>query len=244
MALNHRPTLGGPAQDDMLVIKVLGEKLQSLAPFRGESYLDVGCGNGAFTLPLGRQFTRTVGVDVEPIRLQECSAKARDRAIVLQMSSEEMGFPAECFDLITAIEVIEHIVDLPKALREFARVLKPEGLLCITCPNRLFPFETHGIRWRGRELAGRFPLLPYFPWLHSRLALARVFTLRGLDRLLVPLGFDRVKADFAFPTFERGSRMGRIMRPLRNLVRLLERTPLRVLGVSIVVCYQKTSESS
>ena len=243
MDLVHRPTLGGPAQENMLVVKVLGEKLLNLVPFQGENYLDVGCGNGAFTLLLGKEFARTSGIDVEFSRLQIFVQKTKNRndhVSVLQMSAEEMGFPKEYFDIITAIEVIEHIPNLTKALIEINRVLKPAGTFCITCPNRLFPFETHGIKWRGKEIAGRFPLLPYIPWLHSKFALARVFTLYELDNLLLPLGFRRMGVDFAFPTFERGSRIGRAMRPFRNLMRFLERTPLKIFGVSIVACYQKT----
>jgi SAM-dependent methyltransferase len=237
MELTHRPTLGGPAQQGMLVVKVLSEKLLNLAPFYGENYLDIGCGNGAFTLLLSEGFTRAVGIDVEFSRLRAFRSKSRN-AFVLQMSAEQMGFPGETFDMITAIEVIEHIPNLANALVEVKRLLKPKGAFCITCPNRLFPFETHGIRWRGREIGGRFPLLPYLPWLHSRLALARALTVRELDSLLLPLGFERVGLDFAFPTFERGSRMGKMMRPFRNLMRFLEHTPLRIFGVSIVACYE------
>jgi len=243
MDLVHRPTLGGPAQDNMLVVKVLGEKLLNLVPFQCEDYLDVGCGNGAFTLLLGKEFTRIFGIDVESSRLQIFLQKAKsrnDHVFVVQMSAEEMGFPKENFDIITAIEVIEHIPNLTKALLEIKRLLKPGGTLCITCPNRLFPFETHGIKWQGKEIAGRFPLLPYIPWLHAKFALARVFTLHELDNLLLPMDFERIGVDFAFPTFERGSCLGRAMRPFRNLMRFLERTPLKVFGVSIVACYQKT----
>jgi SAM-dependent methyltransferase len=227
----------------MLVVKVLGEKLLNLVPFQGEDYLDVGCGNGAFTLLLGKEFTRIFGIDVESSRLQIFLQKAKsrnDHVFVVQMSAEEMGFPKENFDIITAIEVIEHIPNLTKALLEIKRLLKPGGTLCITCPNRLFPFETHGIKWQGKEIAGRFPLLPYIPWLHAKFALARVFTLHELDNLLLPMDFERIGVDFAFPTFERGSCLGRAMRPFRNLMRFLERTPLKVFGVSIVACYQKT----
>jgi SAM-dependent methyltransferase len=245
MDLVHRPALGGPAQENSLVVKLLSEKLRGLTSFQGENYLDIGCGNGAFTLLLGEGFIRTFGIDVEPLRLQTFLQKARfgeSHLLVAQMSAEELGFPAEHFDVITAIEVIEHIADLSKALSEVKRVLKPGGVVCITCPNRLFPFETHGIRWREKEIVGRFPLLPYIPWLHSRLALARVFTLHELDGLLTPLGFRRCGVDFAFPTLERGSRLGRAMRPFRGFLRFLERTPLKILGVSTVACYEKSLE--
>ena len=139
--LKHPPILGGPAQEGMLVIDVLSQKLMGLVEFYGEAYLDVGCGNGAFTVGLGNKFNRVVGIDVESNRLIDFSRNRRAyRVLVCQMSAEEMGFADETFDLISAIEVLEHIPNLSKAIFEIHRVLKSGGYFCITCPNQWFPF--------------------------------------------------------------------------------------------------------
>jgi SAM-dependent methyltransferase len=238
-----QPNQGSPADDGWEVVRVLSGKLARQIEFRGERYLDVGCGNGSFTLGLGRDFSETVGIDVEEDRLAEFQRKIDEQRIphttIQSMSAESMAFPDDHFDVVTAIEVIEHIPHLETALDEIRRVLKPGGIFGITCPNRLFPFETHGIWWRGEEKAGRFPLLPYIPPLHDRLALARVFTARDLQRLLLSRGFERIALDYAYPTFERGNRLGRLARPLKGLMRTLEDSPLRMFGVSIVASYRK-----
>jgi hypothetical protein len=66
-----------------------------------------------------------------------------------------------------------------------------------------------------------------------------VFTANDLQRLLLPRGFSRLGVDYAYPTFERGNRLGRLARPLKRLMRTLEYSPLRRFGVSIVTAYQK-----
>src|SRR5207249_11385808 len=128
---------------------------------------------------------------------------------------------------------------LQLTLSEFSRVLQTGGTVGITCPNWLFPFETHGIWWRGMEIKGRIPLLPYIPFLHRKYALANVFGVSQLDSLMRCHGFCRTGLDFAFPTFERGSRFGKVLRPFGCLMRLLEESPLRPFGVSIIASYQK-----
>jgi SAM-dependent methyltransferase len=241
-SMSSVPVLGEPAAEGMLVTDVLSSKLRRLIRFEGARYLDVGCGNGSFTAKLGRDFQEVYGIDVEMNRILQFKRKLEGesdtRTCLSLMSAERTSFPDHFFDVVTAIEVFDHIPDLEAAARELARILKPGGFLGITCPNRLFPFETHGIRWRGREIWGRVPLLPYIPFLHRRYALARVFTVRALDRLLTKNGLFRTGLDYAFPTFERGSRLGRWMRPFRGLMRLAEESPLRTFGVSIVAAYQ------
>jgi hypothetical protein len=119
-------------------------------------------------------------------------------------------------------------------------VLRSGGELLITVPNRWFPFENHGMRIGSREFATRIPLLPYLPWLHRRLSLARVFTVRDLDSLFVTRGLKRVAVDYAWPTFEHGGNpLQRFLRPLFGLMRWLEQSPLRLLGTSVVVRYVK-----
>ncbi len=162
------------------------------------------------------------------------------RYTIAKMSASAMAFADASFDTLVTIETIEHISDLPAAVAEFHRVLAPGGMCLITCPNRWFPFENHGMRLGGREIARRIPLLTYLLPLHDRLALARVFTVRALDRLLGAAGFTRTALDYAWPTFEHGGNPAqRFLRPLYGIMRAMERSPVRLFGTSIVVAYAK-----
>ena len=80
--------------------------------------------------------------------------------------------------------MIEHVTDDAAAAAEMVRVVAPGGRIVIFCPNRLYPFETHGHYWRGRYHFGNTPLINYLPDpLRNRLAPhVRAYTGAGAAR--------------------------------------------------------------
>jgi len=243
MSDSTQPFVGAPRDHSCArTISVFVNKLKGLAPLRGQRVLDVGCGDGSFTEALVDGFDEVHGIDVQEAWLSRFRERCAGRRHfhIHQMSASEMTFPSDHFDVIISLETIEHIPDLEGAAAEMARVLKRGGELVLTCPNRLFPFENHGMRWRGREIPRRIPLLTYCPPLHDRLSLARVFTVRRLRKLFVPRGFVLKGLDYAWPTFEHGGNaFQKYLRGLYGLMRTLERSPLRMFGTSIMVRFVK-----
>jgi len=216
-------------------------KLRQMGAFSGERLLDVGCGGGSFTRALGLDFREVHGIDVQEDYLEQFREAVKDdpRFVVSNMSASDMAYPDDFFDTIVTIETLEHVPDLPEATREIVRILRPGGELLITVPNRLCPFENHGMKI-GPWICSRVPLLPYLPWLHRRLALARVFTVGDLDSLFAVAGLRRRATDYAWPTFEHGGNpFQRYLRPTFGLMRKLERSPLRMFGTSLLVKYVK-----
>jgi len=156
------------------------------------------------------------------------------------MSAEKMVFEDNFFDVIISFETIEHIQNLSLAVKEMYRVLKPNGKLIITCPNRLFPFENHGINLKGKEIHGRIPLITYFPSIHNKYSLARVFTKRSLKKIFEQENFKLVKYDYLMPTFEHGgNKLQPFIRFLFPFMRKLENSPLKIFGSSIVGIFEK-----
>ena len=233
----------GAARDASLpkTMEIVLGKLRRMGAFSGERLLDVGCGSGVFTRELGRNFREVHGIDVQEGCLEQFRATVKDddRFVISNMSASDMAFPDDYFETIVTIETLEHIPDLRGAARGIVRVLRRGGELLITVPNRWFPFETHGMQI-GSWICGRVPLLTYFPWLHSRLALARVFTVRDLDSLFGVGGLKRCSVDYAWPSFEHGGNpFQRYLIPTFGLMRKLERSPLRLFGTSVIVKYVK-----
>jgi len=240
---NNLPYIGDPRDASMKkTISVFCKKIENISSLRGNTLLDVGCGDGSFTIPLSKNFKKVIGLDVQQKFLDTFKIKVEHdpRFQIYNMSAEAMTLESNSIDTIITIETIEHIPDLNKAMSEFFRVLRPGGELIITAPNRWFPFENHGMRIGSKEILTRIPLLPYFPFLHDRYGLARVFTENNLDKRLLPLGFKKEKIDYIWPTFEHGGNIfSPLFRPLFGIMRFLENSPINLFGTSILAKYRK-----
>ncbi len=92
--------------------------------------LSVGCGTGAELEHIG-QFGEVTGIDIDPEVVQFCRAKGLN---VVQMNLLDLSFAAETFDIVVAMDVLEHIKEDYKALEKLEHVLKKNGLLLITVP--------------------------------------------------------------------------------------------------------------
>jgi SAM-dependent methyltransferase len=214
----------------------------------GDKLLDIGCGTGDFTIPLGRNYKEVHGVDVSPecIAVFEKLLPAGSNYTAHLINAAKLPFPDQFFDSIVTVETLEHVEDLAGVAKEAARVLQPKGELVLTVPNRWYPVEGHGGTIFGRDVP-RIPLITWFPRLHTRVAKARVFTVRSLDRLFLPLGFKRAAVAYIWPTFEHGvggskflGRVQRIARRLYPVMRMMEKSPLKLFGSSVIVRYEKT----
>jgi SAM-dependent methyltransferase len=217
------------------------------APLDGKRVLDVGCGVGMYTAAFLRQTSRAFGVEVE----RERALEARERAAgVSQAVGEHLPFPDDAFDIVFSHEVLEHVDDDRACVAEMVRVARrPEpaegrrgGRLVIFVPNRLYPFETHGVFWRGRYRFGNVPLVNWLPaLLRDRLVPhVRAYTRRGLRRLFDGLPVRVVYHVVIFAGYDnvvaRAPALGRI---LRAVTYALERTPLQAFGLSHLLVVEK-----
>lgn len=232
----------------------LSKRLAVLArhlPDYGGRFLDCGCGTGEYVRILHLQRgldTCGVEYDSKAAELAQSDAILNNR--LFQGDLQNLPFAAESWDYAMLNEVLEHVSDDRKALRETRRILKPGGLLFVFSPNRWFPFETHGVdlKMTGRRIHW-LPFIPYLPvkWgerFYS--SWARNYWQNELKRALETAGFVIEERDYIWPTFENisGHQPGvfKFLRPvLRFLGNIAEKIPfLRKFGVTQVFVCRKT----
>jgi len=218
---------------DML-LGAAGERL------RGRVLVD-GCGVGTYLSRLALLSGQTIGLDIEFPRVQDSSAFT---PLVVCGAGEYLPFETNSIDLVFSHEVLEHVQNDQAAIREIARVLKPGGRVVLFCPNRGYPFETHGIYWRGRYHFGNIPLVNYLPrrWRDKLAPHVEIYTRRDLSRLFQGLPIRIVEKRTIFGAYdniiERKPRLGRA---LRSVLQWLEKTPLQRLGLSHFWVVEKTA---
>ncbi len=119
--------------------------------------LDVGCGTGANLEMLGK-FGKAEGVDVSDEALDYCRAKGLK---VRKGLAEKLPFEDESFDLVSALDVVEHLDNDLAGLREMQRVLRADGQALIFVPAFMWlwgvqdDISNHRIRYTKKQIASR-----------------------------------------------------------------------------------------
>jgi SAM-dependent methyltransferase len=194
--------------------------------------LENGCGVGMYVEHLQPHGGSIFGLEYDLERAREAALRS---TAILNAAGEALPFPAAIFDLILSHEVIEHVRDDRMAVREMVRALKPGGRAVIFCPNRGYPYETHGIYWRGQYRFGNIPLVNYLPRsLRDKLAPhVRVYSRRDLTELYEGLPVRFIEQTVIFGAYDNIiARFGAFGKVLRAALQWLEKTPLRGLGLS------------
>lgn len=194
--------------------------------------LENGCGVGMYLQHLTPHTGTIVGLEYDLERAREAHAQARH---LINGACEQLPFPTCSFDVILSHEVLEHVRDDQRSVEEMVRVLKPGGVIVLFVPNLGYPFETHGIYWRGRYQFGNIPLVHYLPsrWRKHLAPHVRVYSTSDLEQLFRKLPVRIIKREIIFGAYDnviyRFPSLGRI---LRSTLQWMEHTPLKIFGLS------------
>jgi 2-polyprenyl-6-hydroxyphenyl methylase/3-demethylubiquinone-9 3-methyltransferase len=131
-----------PCRLDYIVDQIaaeFGRDPKSPRPFAGLRLLDVGCGGGLLAEPMTRLGADVVGVDAAPRNIPVAALHAAQSELVIDYrhgAAEDLAAAGERFDVVLAMEIIEHVSDPPAFLAACRHLLKPGGLLICSTINR------------------------------------------------------------------------------------------------------------
>lgn len=221
---------------------------KALQQFEEPRILDIGCGIGVYESIISNEVLEIIGIDMDLKFIEKCPSDLYN-VNFLCTNAEKLPFIEDSFDVVLAIEVLEHVDDLDTILSEIHRVLQESGILVITIPNRGFPFLTHGYRignTRYNNFIGiPLPFATYFPtWLLRRLWLARCYDSRTLVKILCKNGFEVEELGFLMPAFDDVGIWGRMPKGLKNIVKrscsFLDNKESSWFGLSIALLARKS----
>jgi SAM-dependent methyltransferase len=208
-----------------MILETAGDRINGLV-------LDNGCGVGMYVEHLAPAAGKVIGLEFDFERAQ-AARQVFDQ--IVNAAGEALPYSSDSVDLILSHEVLEHVQDDRQAVKEMVRILRPSGRVVIFAPNRGYPFETHGIYWRGNYHFGNIPLVNYLPrsWRDRLAPHVRVYTSRDLSKLFENLPVKVVKRTVIFGAYDNIiARRPAVGKRLRAFLQWLERTPLRIFGLS------------
>jgi SAM-dependent methyltransferase len=208
-----------------MIAHAAGERINGLV-------LENGCGVGMYVEKLTSLGAHVIGLEYDFERTVEARINS-DK--IINAAGEFIPLPSSTFDLILSHEVIEHVQDDRAAICEMIRVLKPGGRAVIFCPNRGYPYETHGIFWKGKYYFGNKLFVNYLPRaLRNKLAPhVRVYSRSDMQKLFDGLNVKFIERTIIFGAYDNIiARFGAWGKFLRAVLQFLESTPLKGLGLS------------
>jgi len=116
-----------------------GRDPRAIRPLEGLRLLDIGCGGGLLCEPLARMGATVVGIDPAERNVRIASLHAQESGVPVDYratTAEGLADSGERFDVVMAMEVVEHVSDVDLFLRRSSEMVKPGGVMCAATLNR------------------------------------------------------------------------------------------------------------
>jgi len=203
------------------------------------NYLDVGCGYGVNSSIFGQDFNTVSCLDLSTENLNECrrriTSENNKKSFFIRGDAQSLPFKPDCFDLISAFSLIEHVTDKRAMLSNLLSVLKKDGELVLQFPNKYFFVELH----TGLPV---YFIVPSFikPWFlrkigYERLLEINIPTIKEIKRIIEGLSVSVTirKSKVIYP-------IETIPRELRWIYRILKKLKvLDLVPMGWIVCIRK-----
>jgi 2-polyprenyl-6-hydroxyphenyl methylase/3-demethylubiquinone-9 3-methyltransferase len=121
------------------VCQRFGRDAKRLDALAGLRILDIGCGGGILSEPLARLGASVVGADPSTANIAAARLHALEAGLTIdyrETTAEALADAGERFEVVLAMEVVEHVADVPLFVRRCAEMVKPDGLMVAATLNR------------------------------------------------------------------------------------------------------------
>ncbi|MBW3018034.1 class I SAM-dependent methyltransferase, partial [Candidatus Woesearchaeota archaeon] len=134
-----------------------------------DKLLNAGCGDGLFDYFLKKKVKNLVSFDINEGDIQIAKALNPDKKITYYIgTAEKVPYNSDTFDCIICVDVLEHIKEDMRAIKELVRVLKKKGKLIITVPSKNFPLTYDPINYVLNRMGTKLRM-GIWGWGHERL---------------------------------------------------------------------------
>jgi len=116
-----------------------GRAVSTVRPLAGLRLLDIGCGGGLISEPMARLGADVVGIDASARNIAVAQAHAAQSGLAIDYrnaAAEDIAAAGEQFDAVLALEIVEHVADLPSFMAACAALARPGGALVFSTLNR------------------------------------------------------------------------------------------------------------
>lgn len=229
---------GKPAEYGQEILRRRYRRTIAEVSLQGKTVLDFGCGNGAQTMEFAGEGAHIVAADIGLENLGVLAGRLRETGsgTVMPVQYDGVHLPVRTasIDLVLSYEVIEHVDDEAAMLSELRRVLRPEGEMVISVPNKGWIFETHGARLPILKW-NRVPFVSWLPHsLHRKIALARIYRMKDITGLLRSGGFRVLSAEYITAPMDV-LKEGAVKKMLKAIIFRGDTTRVSMLSTSILV---------
>lgn len=121
------------------IVRHYGCDARSVRPFNGLSLLDIGCGGGLISEPLARLGADVTGVDASEKNVTIAAVHARSAGLPVTYratTAEALVAEGHRWDIVLALEIVEHVADLPAFLQATGALVRPGGIVVLSTLNR------------------------------------------------------------------------------------------------------------
>ena len=125
-----------------------GRDANAINAFEGLRFLDVGCGGGLLCEPMARLGATVMGIDPSTTNIEVAKLHAAESGLAIDYrttTAEALEAAGETFDVVLAMEVVEHVADVPLFVGAITRMVRPGGLMLMATINRTLKAYTLAI---------------------------------------------------------------------------------------------------